>query len=347
VTTPGGGGGAVGLASPIRNIPRGPPTDNRRMTETPAAPPADEAAARDEALSTACNDEFLRQLEVGQVEGAPPLGRPCVAEPERWWPNPGANPVASFGGVSVSYSGRAAVRDVSFPVPLGSIVGLIGPSGSGKSTLIRCLNRMNDLVEGCRVSGDVRYRDLDLYAPDVDPVAVRARIGLVFQRPNPFPKSIFANVAFGPKTLGFHGDIDDIVEHALRRAVLWEEVKDRLQQSALALSGGQQQRLVIARALAIDPDIILMDEPASALDPISTRRIEDLMQELTPTVTIVVVTHNLQQARRVADYTAFLTAEPESDGALVGKLVEFGPTDQIFTNPADARTEAYVTGAFG
>jgi phosphate transport system ATP-binding protein len=255
--------------------------------------------------------------------------------------------VASFGGVSVSYGGRAAVRDVSFGVPLGSIVGLIGPSGSGKSTLIRCLNRMNDLVEDCRVSGDVHYRGLDLYAPGVDPIAVRARIGLVFQRPNPFPKSIFANVAFGPKTLGFHGDIEEIVERALRRAALWDEVKDRLQQSALALSGGQQQRLVIARALAIDPDIILMDEPASALDPISTSHIEGLMRELTPTVTIVVVTHNLQQARRVADYTAFLTAEPDRNGSLVGRLVEFGPTDQIFTHPADERTEAYVTGRFG
>jgi ABC-type phosphate transport system ATPase subunit len=177
------------------------------------------------------------------------------------------------------------------PVPRGSIVALIGPSGSGKSTLLRCLNRLNDLVPGCRVAGDVRYRGIDLYGRDVDPVAVRTRIGLVFQRPNPFPKSIFDNVAFGPRTPGFHGDIHDIVERALRRAALWQEVKDRLRESALALSGGQQQRLVIARALAIDPDILLMDEPASALDPISTSRIEDLMREITPEVTIVIVTH--------------------------------------------------------
>jgi phosphate transport system ATP-binding protein len=193
--------------------------------------------------------------------------------------------------VSVSYGAVHAVADVSFSVPRGSTVALIGPSGSGKSTLLRCLNRMNDLVLGCRVEGDVRYRGMDLYAPDVDPVAVRTRIGLVFQKPNPFPKSIFDNVAFGPRTHGFHGDLHDIVERALRRAALWVEVKDRLRASALALSGGQQQRLVIARALAVEPDILLMDEPASALDPISTSRIEDLMRELTPDVTIVIVTH--------------------------------------------------------
>ena len=255
--------------------------------------------------------------------------------------------MASFGGVSVSYSGVPAVADVSFPVPRGSIVALIGPSGSGKSTLLRCLNRMNDLVPGCRVEGDVRYRGMDLYAPGVNSVAVRTRIGLVFQRPNPFPKSIFDNVAYGPRTVGFHGDIHDIVERALRRAALWDEVKDRLRLSALALSGGQQQRLVIARALAIDPDILLMDEPASSLDPISTSRIEDLMRAITPDVTIVIVTHNLQEARRVGDFTAFLTAEPNRDGALVGRLIEFGTTEKIFSRPADERTEAYVTGRFG
>jgi phosphate transport system ATP-binding protein len=239
------------------------------------------------------------------------------------------------------------VRDVSFTVPRGSIVALIGPSGSGKSSLIRCLNRMNDLVPGCRVDGDVRYRGVDLYAPAVDPVAVRARIGMVFQRPNPFPKPIFDNVAFGPRALGFHGDIHEIVERALRRAALWDEVKDRLRDNAFALSGGQQQRLVIARCLAVDPDIVLMDEPASALDPISTGRIEDLLHDLTPTVTIVIVTHNLQQAGRVSDFTAFLTAETEGDGSIVGHLVESGPTRQIFTSPADERTEAYVSGRFG
>ena len=317
------------------------------MTDTPAASAADETARRDESLVAAAANESMRQPEVGPVEGAAPLGHPCVAEPEHWWPNPGEDPVASFSGVSVSFGAVPAVRDVSFPIPRGSTVALIGPSGSGKSTLIRCLDRMNDLVPGSRVEGDVRYRGVDLYGPDVDPIEVRARIGLVFQRPNPFPKTIFDNVAFGPRVLGFHGDIHDIVERALRRAALWDEVKDRLDKSALALSGGQQQRLVIARALAIEPDMILMDEPASALDPISTSRIEDLMKELTPDVTIVIVTHNLQQARRVAHFTAFLTSEPGGDGALVGRLVEFGTTDQIFARPADERTEAYVSGRFG
>jgi phosphate transport system ATP-binding protein len=317
------------------------------MTDIPSGPAADETSRRDETLSKACVDEYMHRPEIGPVEGVAPLDHPSVAHAEQWWPNPGEDPVASFGGVSVRYGAVRAVADVSFPVPRGATVALIGPSGSGKSTLIRCLNRLNDLVPGCRVEGDVRYRGIDLYAPDVDPVAVRTRIGLVFQRPNPFPKSIFDNVAFGPRTHGFHGNINDIVERALRRAALWEEVKDRLRESALALSGGQQQRLVIARALAIDPDILLMDEPASALDPISTSRIEDLIRELTPDVTIVIVTHNLQQAARVADFTAFLTSEPDGDGALVGRLVEFGTTEKIFSRPADERTEAYVRGRFG
>jgi phosphate transport system ATP-binding protein len=317
------------------------------MTDMPAAPAADETARRDEALSNACIDECMHQPEVGPLEDAAPRDHLSAAPAEQWWPNPGEDPVASFGGVSVSYNGVLAVAGVSFPVPRGSVVALIGPSGSGKSTLLRCLDRMNDLVPGCRVEGDVRYRGMDLYAPGVNPVAVRTHIGLVFQKPNPFPKSIFDNVAYGPRTVGYHGDIHDIVERALRRAALWNEVKDRLRESALALSGGQQQRLVIARALAIDPDILLMDEPASALDPISTSRIEDLIRELTPDVTIVIVTHNLQQARRVGDFTAFLTSEPDRDGALVGRLVEFGTTEQIFSRPADERTEAYVSGRFG
>ena len=317
------------------------------MADMPAAPAADETARRDQALSNAYIDECMHQPEAGPVEGAAPGDHPSAAQAGQWWPNPGADPVASFEGVSVSYSGVLAVADVSFPVPRGSTVALIGPSGSGKSTLLRCLDRMNDLVPGARVEGEVRYRGADLYAPGVNPVAVRTHIGLIFQQPNPFPKSIFDNVAYGPRTVGFHGHIHDIVERALRRAALWEEVKDRLRQSALALSGGQQQRLVIARALAIDPDILLMDEPASALDPISTSRIEDLMRALTPDVTIVIVTHNLAQARRVGDLTAFLTSEPEGDGALVGRLVEFGTTEQIFSRPADERTEAYVSGRFG
>jgi phosphate transport system ATP-binding protein len=325
----------------------GPEVDNGGMTDMSAVPATDGAVRRDEAVSNACIDEYMRQPEVGPLKSAAPLDHPLAAQAQQWWPNPGEDPVASFGGVSVSYSGVLAVADVSFPVPRGSIVALIGPSGSGKSTLIRCLNRMNDLVPGCRVAGDVLYRGMDLYAPDVNPVAVRTHIGLVFQKPNPFPKSIFDNVAYGPRTVGYHGDIHDIVEGALRRAALWDEVKHRLSHSALALSGGQQQRLVIARALAIDPDILLMDEPASALDPISTSRIEDLMRQLTPDLTIVIVTHNLQQASRVGNFTAFLTSEPQSDGTLVGRLVEFGTTEQIFTHPADKRTEAYVSGRFG
>jgi phosphate transport system ATP-binding protein len=317
------------------------------MTDVPATPPHDEAARRDAALSGAYVKECTEATEVGAVEGVPPLGHSCVAEPETWWPNPAGDPVASFGQVTVRYNREPAVRDVSFPIPRGSIVALIGPSGSGKSSLIRCLNRLNDLVPGCTVEGDVRYRGIDLYGPRVDAAAVRARIGIVFQRPNPFPKSIFDNVAFGPRVLGFHGDLHEIVERALRRSAVWDEVKDRLRKSALSLSGGQQQRLVIARALAVDPDILLMDEPASALDPISTSRIEDLMRELVPNVTIVIVTHNLQEARRVGDFTAFLTSEAADDGALVGQLVEFGRTEQIFSNPADERTEAYVSGRFG
>ena len=239
----------------------------------------------------------------------------------------------------VSYDDRPAVADVSLPVPRGAIVGLIGPSGAGKSALLRCLSRLNDLIPAARIEGDVRYRGIDLYGPEIDAIAVRKRIGMVFQRPNPFPKSIYDNVAFGPRVNGYHGSLDEIVEDSLRRGALWDEVKDRLRDSALALSGGQQQRLVIARALAVEPDILLMDEPASALDPKSTRRIEDVMRELTPDVTIVIVTHNLQQAGRIAELTAFLNAEEDERGRTVGRLVEFGPTKAIFTNPYDERTD--------
>ncbi len=256
--------------------------------------------------------------------------------------------MGEFAGVTVSYSGVPAVRDVGFPVPAGEIVALIGPSGSGKSSLIRCMNRMNDLVPSARVDGSVLYRGTDLYAPGVDAVEVRKRIGMVFQRPNPFPKSVYDNVAFGPRVLGFDGDMDEMVERALRRAALWDEVRDRLASNAFGLSGGQQQRLVIARCLAVDPDVLLMDEPASSLDPISTARIEDLMHELTPEVTIVIVTHNLQQAGRVSDFTAFLTVEVGADGGgIAGQLVEFGPTETLFNRPRDERTEAYLSGKFG
>ncbi|MCG6955806.1 MAG: phosphate ABC transporter ATP-binding protein PstB [Gemmatimonadetes bacterium] len=240
--------------------------------------------------------------------------------------------------VSVYYGKKRAVSDVSLKVPANRVVALIGPSGCGKSTLLRCFNRMNDLVEEARVEGEVYFQGVNLYAPGVDAVEVRRRIGMVFQKPNPFPKSVYDNTAFGPRLNGYEGRLDDLVESSLRQAALWDEVHDRLGVSAYQLSGGQQQRLCIARALAVKPEIILMDEPASALDPIATQRIEELIYELKQRYTIVIVTHNMQQAARVSDYTAFL---------YMGELVEYGPTDTIFTNPSEERTEAYVTGRFG
>jgi phosphate transport system ATP-binding protein len=256
--------------------------------------------------------------------------------------------VFDVSGVSVRYGAHLAVRDVSLPIRLNEITALIGPSGSGKSTVLRCLNRMNDLIEGARVDGSVRYHGVDLYGPDVDPVEVRRRIGMVFQKPNPFPKSIYDNVAFGPRIAGRRkADLDEIVERSLRKAALWDEVKDKLQESGLALSGGQQQRLCIARAIATTPDVILMDEPCSSLDPIATARIEDLMHELVADYSIVIVTHNMQQAGRVSDRTAFLTVDVNEDGTRTGTIAEFDRTEKIFTNPSDDRTEAYVTGRFG
>ncbi len=249
--------------------------------------------------------------------------------------------------LQVAYSGTVAIKDVTLEVYRNSVTAFIGPSGCGKSTFIRCFNRMNDLVPGAVVSGDVRYHGKDLYAADVDPVEVRRRIGMVFQKPNPFPKSIYDNIAFGPRVLGLGGDLDERVEQALRQGALWDEVKDRLKESALGLSGGQQQRLCIARCLAVEPDVILMDEPASALDPISTTRIEDLMHELKKSFTIVIVTHNMQQAARVADMTAFFSVEVDEQGRRNGLLVEYDQTAKIFTTPADKRTEDYVTGRFG
>jgi phosphate transport system ATP-binding protein len=246
--------------------------------------------------------------------------------------------------VTVSYGEKAAVHGVSFDIARNEITALIGPSGCGKSTLIRCLNRMNDLIPSARVEGRVMYHGQDLYGPDVDAVEVRKRIGMVFQKPNPFPKSIYDNIAFGPRVLGMKGDMDEIVERALRHAAVWDEVKDRLRTNAFGMSGGQQQRLCIARCLAVEPDVILMDEPCSALDPISTGKIEDLMMELKREYSIVIVTHNMQQAARVSDKTAFFTVTPEDR---VGTLVEFDDTETVFTNPADPRTEAYVTGKVG
>ncbi len=251
-------------------------------------------------------------------------------------------------GLSVYYGSFRAVRDVTLGIGENRITALIGPSGCGKTTVLRCFNRMNDLIETARVEGQVRYHGVDLYRREVDPVEVRRRIGMVFQKPNPFPKSIYDNISFGPRIAGFKGNMDDLVEQSLRKAALWEEVRDRLRESAMGLSGGQQQRLCIARCVAVQPDVILMDEPCSALDPIATGRIEDLMQELKKDYTIVIVTHNMQQAARVSDMTAFFTAEVnEEQDRRTGILVEYDRTERIFTNPSDDRTENYVTGRFG
>ncbi|MFO7960105.1 MAG: phosphate ABC transporter ATP-binding protein PstB [Nitriliruptoraceae bacterium] len=259
----------------------------------------------------------------------------------------GAEHIA-LDAVSVKYGSFTAVRDVTFKVPRNEITALIGPSGCGKSTLLRTLNRMNDLVPSAAVSGSVTYNGEDIYAEGVDPVEVRRRIGMVFQKPNPFPKSIYDNVAFGPSLNGQKKGLDDLVEQSLRRAALWDEVKDKLATSGLALSGGQQQRLCIARAIAVDPDVILMDEPCSALDPIATLRIEELMQEMKDDYTIVIVTHNMQQAARVSDLTAFFTVDVDNEkGERTGVLVEMDDTETIFTNASDERTESYITGRFG
>lgn len=245
--------------------------------------------------------------------------------------------------MSVFYGDFCAVRDVYMKVPSNKITAIIGPSGCGKSTVLRCFNRMNDLITSVRIEGEVFFQGQNIYDSDVDPVEVRRRIGMVFQKPNPFPKTIFENVAWGTRINGFRGDMDEMVEKALRSAALWEEVKDKLQQSALGLSGGQQQRLCIARAIAVEPEIILMDEPASALDPIATLRIEDLMKELSEKYTIIVVTHNMQQAARISDYTAFFSV----DDKRTGNLIEFDDTEKIFTNPSQKSTEDYITGRFG
>lgn len=252
--------------------------------------------------------------------------------------------------LSVFYGDFCAVRDVSVEIPRGEITAFIGPSGCGKSTVLRCFNRMNDLIPTARVNGTVEYHDIDLYRSDADASEVRRRIGMVFQKANPFPKSIFDNVAYGPRVNGLHkkGDLEAVVEKSLRGAALWDEVKDRLDSSAMGLSGGQQQRLCIARSIAIEPDVLLMDEPCSALDPIATARIEDLMQEIKQEYTIVIVTHNMQQAGRVSDRTAFFTTEvnPDSDRR-TGILVEYDSTQKLFSTPSDERTEAYITGRFG
>jgi phosphate transport system ATP-binding protein len=255
--------------------------------------------------------------------------------------------VFDIRSLSVSYGKVPAVKDVSFEIYRNMVTAIIGPSGCGKSTFIRTLNRMNDLVPSAKVEGEVLYHGQDLYASRVDPVQVRRKIGMVFQRPNPFPKSIFDNVAWGLRVLGMKDDLKDRVQRALEQAALWDDVRLRLKKSALGLSGGQQQRLCIARALAVEPDVLLMDEPASSLDPIATSRIEDLMHTLKRDYTIVIVTHNMQQAARVADRTAFFSLEVLPDGARTGILVEYDATEKIFTQPSDKRTEDYVTGRFG
>jgi phosphate transport system ATP-binding protein len=260
----------------------------------------------------------------------------------------GREVVFDVKAVDVSYSGALALNGVTMEIRQHFVTAFIGPSGCGKSTLIRCFNRMNDLIPGAKVGGTIHYHGRDLYGASVDPVEVRRRIGMVFQKPNPFPKSIYDNIAFGPRVLGLKKELDARVEHALRGAALWDEVKDRLKDNALSLSGGQQQRLCIARAIAVEPDVILMDEPASALDPVATSRIEDLVHELKQSYTIVIVTHNMQQAARVADMTAFFSVEVEEGGARRhGVLVEYERTSKLFTNPSDKRTEDYVTGRFG
>ena len=258
-------------------------------------------------------------------------------------------PVIETTDLNVHYGDFHAVHDVNLAFGNNEITALIGPSGCGKSTVLRCLNRMNDLVPGARVSGSVTYHDQNIYAPRVDPIEVRRHIGMLFQKPNPFPKSIYDNVAYGPKVTGMKVDsMDDLVEEALRGAALWDEVKDKLKQSAYGLSGGQQQRLCIARTIATRPDVILMDEPCSALDPIATSRIEDLMLQMRETYALIIVTHNMQQAARISDRTAFFTAKAdETTGNRTGLLVEFNQTSRIFSNPSDPRTEDYISGRFG
>ncbi|HYN98318.1 MAG TPA: phosphate ABC transporter ATP-binding protein PstB [Actinomycetota bacterium] len=257
-------------------------------------------------------------------------------------------PVFEVNDLSVYYGEFRAIRNVNMTVCERQITSFIGPSGCGKTTLLRCFNRMNDLVDIARVEGSILYHGVDLYHPDVNAVEVRRRVGMVFQKPNPFPKSIYDNITFGPKIAGIKGDMEEIVESSLRRAALWDEVKDRLKDSAMGLSGGQQQRLCIARALAVNPEVILMDEPCSALDPIATGRIEDLMEEIKNEYSIIIVTHNMQQAARVSDMCAFFTAEVnETSDTRTGVLVEFDKTEKMFSNPSDERTENYVTGRFG
>jgi phosphate transport system ATP-binding protein len=289
-----------------------------------------------------------READLFQQETVTPLAEVHIdADREIGaWPE---DPIMEASGLNIYYSDFHAVHNVNLVFGKNEITALIGPSGCGKSTVLRSLNRMNDLVPGARVEGRVSYRGQNIYAKGVDPIAVRTHVGMVFQKPNPFPKSIYDNIAYGPRVTGMKvDDMDALVEGALQSAALWDEVKDKLKQSAYGLSGGQQQRLCIARTIATRPEVILMDEPCSALDPIATARIEDLMSELRDEFTIIIVTHNMQQAARVSDRTAFFTAKPdEVTGNRTGLLVEYDRTSQIFTNPHDKRTEDYISGRFG
>jgi phosphate transport system ATP-binding protein len=306
------------------------PSGEGTMPQTAQPPAIDDEPSAAAATTPAEASPSMRALSIDTA------GRSAGAEPA-------LETVISLKGVSFYYGAFRAVKDIDIDIPAQRITALIGPSGCGKSTLLRTMNRMNDLIPGTRLTGELRYHGQDVYARDVDPVEVRRRIGMVFQKPNPFPKSIYDNVAFGPRINGVKGDMDEIVETSLRRAALWDEVKDKLKQSGLALSGGQQQRLCIARAIATSPDVILMDEPCSALDPRSTLQIDDLMAELRQQYTIVIVTHNMQQAARASDFTAFLNMAEDR----AGYVVEQGETIGIFTNPQHQMTEDYVSGRFG
>jgi phosphate transport system ATP-binding protein len=282
---------------------------------------------------------ILPETQASSVPSDTPAIEPPAGEPA----------MLATRDLSVWYGAARALRDIALDIPRHKITALIGPSGCGKSTLLRCFNRMNDLIPGVRIEGEIQFDGQDILAPAVDPVALRRRIGMVFQKPNPFPKSIFHNVAWGARINGYRGDLDELVERSLRRAALWDEVKDKLNRSGQDLSGGQQQRLCIARTLAVEPEVILMDEPCSALDPIATARVEDLMDDLKDEYTIVIVTHNMQQARRVSDLTACLMLDETAaaDGHRTGIIVELSATDLLFTNPKDPRTEAYITGRIG
>jgi phosphate transport system ATP-binding protein len=316
----------------MNDDPKGEAMPSTLTEPRPADPPAAPAATAGAATTSAAPAISVRVQ--GQATAPQPTGQEQTGSVE---------PAVDLRRVSVYYGSFRAVKDITFDVPANAITSLIGPSGSGKSTLLRAINRMNDLIPGTRLEGEVLYHGQNLYGADVDAVEVRRRIGMVFQKPNPFPKSIYDNVAFGPRIMGYKGNMDQLVEQSLRRAAIWDEVKDKLKQSGLALSGGQQQRLCIARAIAVEPEIILMDEPASALDPRSTLQIEELMAELRSRYTIIIVTHNMQQAARASDHTVFMNMGDDR----AGYIVERGRTIDIFTNPKDQLTEDYVSGRFG